>query len=114
MTGYPNPAALEKVAVMADKYDFAAAMSHWSQLALLNQLSNQTINSEIGRVLYPAYAFHDPQAFAKISRAMVWDFEGSADPLRQPRLNDVPLGIRELLPHDIFCETLLYKLIRLV
>ena len=113
-TGYPDPPTLEKVAVVADKYDFAAAMSHWSQLALLNQLKDQTTNAEIGRVFYPTYAFDNPHAFAKITRVMVWNFEGRADPLRGARLNDIPLAIRDLLPHDIFCKTLLHKPTQLI
>ena len=100
-TDYPGPATLEKVALVTDKYDCVAAMSHWSHIALQAHIP-KTGYHEISRLLYPAYEFDNPDAFKKLTRAMVYNVEGSADPLSGPLSSCVPSEIRDLLPHDIF------------
>ncbi len=98
-------ATLEKEAIMTDKYDCVAAMSLWSQVAILKHLRKEIEHPEIGRLLYPSYAFDDPHTFAELTRLMVYNFEGGVDPLCEPFSRSVPAEIRDLLPYDIFSKT---------
>lgn len=88
--------------MVTDKYDCVAAMSHWSHVALQNHLRDDIAYPEIGRLLYPTYAFDDPHAFGTLTRIMVYGVKGSADPLNGSFSNWVPLEIRDLVPYDIF------------
>jgi hypothetical protein len=56
-------------------------MSHWSQVALQKHLRDDMDDPEIGRLVYPTYAFDDPYAFKELTRIMVYGVNGSADPL---------------------------------
>ena len=95
---------LEELAVLADKYDCANALSMWSAQYLAGLLEQEE-SIDYSTKLLPAYFFNDAKAFRQITKAMVYKSQNQSfnRPFVIPTFG-LPKRTRELLPGGLLCE----------
>ena len=67
-----NAIQLEAIAMMADKYDFAEALSSWGEKCVTDLLKLKKGKAQDKRLLLPAYFFNDLDGFELVTQAMVY------------------------------------------
>jgi len=67
---------LEKLATVVDKYDCSQAITPWSGTWIAYVRQAASTIKEINRLVFPFYAFNDPDSFKEITRLVVYHTVG--------------------------------------
>ena len=100
----PSHDFLDKLAVIADKYDCVRSVSKWAHFQLSNAARQEEQSISYGRLLFPAYVFESPQMFKEITKHLVCSVNidmSSMSTSSLPGLYRIPNEIAAALPDGL-------------